>query len=193
MKEHMIIWGGVSVILVAGYASYEFYSFAKLRKKQPPHRNPNSTLMASSAIKVAMGLALIVVVLATVGKLIEEWATVLWLVSLGGRFWGAVSVGLICVASATWAGLVSYGMREREAPIAPGASKRKATCLFWLDATLIAGLVIFLVANVALYASYGTFSGLNIYQQIAVAVMHGSIVIGILILSVHAAIEGGDH
>lgn len=164
-----------------------------LHKKLPTHRNPNSTLMALSAIKVAIGLVLIVVVLATVGKLIEEWATVLWMVSLGGRFWGAVSVGLICAACATWAGLVSYGMREKEPPIAPGASKRKAAFLFWLDATLIAGLVIFLVANVALYVSYGSFSGLNIYQQIAAAVMHGSIAIGIPVLFVHAVIEFGDH
>ena len=29
MKKHMIIWGIVSVILAAGYASYEFYSSAK--------------------------------------------------------------------------------------------------------------------------------------------------------------------
>ncbi|WP_342066964.1 hypothetical protein [Achromobacter kerstersii] len=164
-----------------------------MHKKQPTHRNPNSTLMASSAIKVAIGLVLIVVVLATVGKLIQEWATVLWLLSLGGRFWGAVSVGLICVACATWAGLVSYGMREREAPIAPGASKRKAASLFWLDVTLIAALVTFLVANVALYGSYGSFSGLDIYQQIAVAVMHGSIAIGIPVLILHAVMEVGDH
>jgi len=149
--------------------------------------------MASSAIKVAIWLVSIVLLLATVGKLIEEWATVLWLASLGGRFWGAVSVGLIFVACATWAGLVSYGMREREASIAQEASKRKATCLFWHDATLIAGLVIFLVANVALYVSYGSFNGLDIYQQIAVDVMHGSIAIGIPVLFVHAVIEGGDH
>ncbi|WP_146121065.1 hypothetical protein [Achromobacter sp. MYb9] len=160
-----------------------------MNKKQPTLRNPNSTLMASSAIKVAMGLVSIVVVLATVGKLIQEWATVLWLVSLGGRFWGAVCVGLICVACASWAGLVSYGMREREAPIAPGASERKAAFLLCLDVTLIAGLVIFLVANVALYVSYGSFSGLDIYQQIAVAVMHGSIVMGILGLIVHGVID----
>ncbi|AZS77740.1 hypothetical protein ELS24_04395 [Achromobacter spanius] len=84
-----------------------------MHKKQPTHRNPNSTLMASSAIKVAMGLVLIVVVLATVGKLIEEWSAVLWLVSMGGRFWGAVSVGLICVAFTAWAGLITYAMTER--------------------------------------------------------------------------------
>ncbi|WP_126376298.1 hypothetical protein [Achromobacter spanius] len=164
-----------------------------MQQKQPTHEHRNSTLMASSAMKVAIGLALIVVVLAMAGKLIEEWATVLWLVSMGGRFWGAVFVGLICVACATWAGLVSCGMRETEAPITPGASERKAAFLFWLDATLIAGLVIFIVANFALYVSYSSFSGLNIYQQIAVAVMHGSIVMGIFVLSAHAVIEVGGH
>ncbi|KAG1261291.1 hypothetical protein G6F65_014898 [Rhizopus arrhizus] len=80
-------------------------------------------------------------------------------------------------------------MRERAAPIAPGASKRKEACLYWLDATLIAGLVIFLVANAALYGSYSSFSGLNIYQQIAVAVMHGSAVMWIAVLSVYAALK----
>ncbi|CAB3819108.1 hypothetical protein LMG2828_00361 [Achromobacter piechaudii] len=149
--------------------------------------------MASSAIKVAIGLALIVVVLATVGKLIEEWANVLWLVSLGGRLWGAVSVGLIGVACAAWAGLVSYGMREREPPIAPDASKRKAAVLFWLGVSGVAGLVIFLVANVSLYFSYGSFSELNIYQQIAVAVMRVPIIIGVPVLILHAVMQaGGD-
>jgi hypothetical protein len=148
--------------------------------------------MASSATKVAIGLVLVVVVLATLGKLIEEWTTVLWLAALGGRFWGAVSLGLICVACATWAGLVSYGMREREAPIESDASKRKAAFLFGLDATLAVGLLLFFVANFALYASYSSFSGLNIYQQIAVVVMHGSIVMGVAITAIWSVSQGGD-
>lgn len=132
-------------------------------------------------------MVLIVLLLATIGKLYEEWATVLWLVSLGGRFWGAVSVGLIGVACATWAWMVSSGIREREASTAQGASERKAACLFWLNATLIAGLVIFLVSNFALYVSYGPFSGLDIYQKIAVVVVHGSTFFGIHMLALHVA------
>lgn len=143
--------------------------------------------MASSAIKVSIGLVLIVLLLATIGKLIEEWETVLWLVSLGGRFWGAISVGLISVSCATWAWMVSSGMREREASTAQGASERKTASLFWLNATLIAGLVIFLVSNFALYVSYGSFSGLDIYQKIAVVVMYGSTYFGIHMLALHVA------
>lgn len=164
-----------------------------LHKKQPTHRNPNSTLMASSAIKVAMGLVLIVVVLATVGKLIEEWSAVLWLVSMGGRFWGAVSVGLICVAFTAWAGLITYAMTERGGPTAYGASKRKTVILCWLIATQIAGMAIFIVANLALSVSYDSFSELNIYQQIAVVAMRGSLFLTVALdLAVLASIDGGE-
>ncbi|MBB1597428.1 hypothetical protein A9973_25530 [Achromobacter sp. UMC46] len=164
-----------------------------LHKKEPTHRNPNSTLMASSAIKVAIGLVLIVVVMATVGKLIEEWRTVLWLASLGGRLWGAVSVGLICVAYAAWARLVGYGLKEKEVPIAPGALKRKTALLRWLIAMQLAGLAMFIVANFAMSFSFDSFSELNIYQQIAVVVMRGFLVpMGALFFLILRDIGAGD-
>ncbi|TQJ94714.1 hypothetical protein FBY20_1453 [Achromobacter sp. SLBN-14] len=125
--------------------------------------------MASSAIKVAIGLALSVAVLATVGKLIDEWATVLWLASLGGRFWGAVSVGIICVAFTAWAGLRG------------------------LIATQIAGTAIFIVANIGLSGSYDSFSELNIYHQIAVVAMRGTLFVTVaFVFCVLVLIEGGE-
>lgn len=164
-----------------------------MHKKQPPHRNSNSTLMASSAITVAIGLALSVAALATVGKLIDEWTTVLWLASLGGRFWGAVSVGIICVAFTAWAGLSAYAMSEREGPTASGASKRKTVLLCWLIATQIAGTAIFIVANIGLSGSYASFSELNIYQQIAVVAMRGTLfVTEAFVFCVLVLIEGGE-
>lgn len=164
-----------------------------LHKKQPTHRDPNSTLMASSAIKVAIGLILIVAILATVGKLIEEWVTVLWLVSLGGRFWGAVSVGIICVAFTAWAGLSTYAMTERERPTASDASQRKAVLLRWLIATQIAGTAIFIVAYIALSGSYDSFSELNTYQQISVVAMRVTLVIMVaLVFCVLCSIDDGD-
>lgn len=145
--------------------------------------------MASSAIKVVIGLVLLVVVLATLGKLIEEWVTVLWLASLGGRFWGAVSVGTICVAVIAWAWLVSCGLNEKKPPVAPGASKRKRVLLCWLIATQIVGVAIFIFANIAMNVSYDSFSGLSIYQQIAVVGMRGSyFAVGVCVVSVLAEI-----
>ncbi|WP_313620725.1 hypothetical protein [Achromobacter sp.] len=164
-----------------------------MHKKQPTHGNPNSSLMASSAIKVAIGLALIVVVLATVGKLVQEWGTVLWLVSLGGRFWGAVSVGLIGLAFTAWAWLITFAMTQREGPTASGASERKTVLLRWLIATQIAGTAIFIVANIALSGSYDSFSQLNIYQRIAVVAMHGSLFFTVaLVFCILVSIVDGD-
>lgn len=164
-----------------------------LHKEQPTSRNPKSTLMASSAVKVAIGLVLLVLVLATLGKLIEEWVTVLWLASLGGRFWGAVSVGIICIAFIAWACLVSRGLKEKKAPVGPGASKRKRVLLCWLIATQIVGVAIFIVANIALNDSYDSFSGLNIYQQIAVVVMRASyFAVGAYVLGALEAIGHGE-
>ncbi|WP_174245372.1 hypothetical protein [Achromobacter sp. SLBN-14] len=110
-----------------------------------------------------------VAVLATVGKLIDEWATVLWLASLGGRFWGAVSVGIICVAFTAWAGLRG------------------------LIATQIAGTAIFIVANIGLSGSYDSFSELNIYHQIAVVAMRGTLFVTVaFVFCVLVLIEGGE-
>jgi len=149
--------------------------------------------MTSSAIKVAIGLILVVAVLATVGKLIEEWATVLWLVSLGGRFWGAVSVGIICVAFTAWAGLSTYAMTERERPTASDVSQRKAVLLRWLIATQIAGTAIFIVAYIALSGSYDSFSELNTYQQISVVAMRVTLVVMVaLVFCVLCSIDDGE-
>ncbi|WP_175128184.1 hypothetical protein [Achromobacter piechaudii] len=148
-----------------------------------------SRLFTSSAVKVAAAVVIITLALATLGKLIEEWPAVLWLISLGGRFWGAVLVGLLCGAGVAWAVLVCRGITERDEPEMARVSARKAVILRWLGVTQIAGATLFIVANFALYASYNSFTSLNIHQQIAVVVMHAAIPMAIIILGSLAIVK----
>ncbi|AZS77739.1 hypothetical protein ELS24_04390 [Achromobacter spanius] len=63
----------------------------------------------------------------------------------------------------------------------------------WLIATQIAGMAIFIVANLALSVSYDSFSELNIYQQIAVVAMRGSLFLTVALdLAILASIDGGE-
>lgn len=141
-----------------------------LHNKHLTHRRQQRSLMLASGLKVAKNLGLFVAVLAAAGKLIEEWETVLWAVSLGGQFWGAISVGLASVAAFVWANLVAWGTipsngleRERHNTI--------RTLLTFIRCT---AMLILLAANVAMFSLGLTSADLDIYQKIFAVAMTGS-------------------
>lgn len=143
-----------------------------LHEKQPTHRNPKRSLMASSAIKVAIGLVVIVAVLATCAMLIDEWKTVVWIASLGGKFWGAILVGALAAAAAVWSGMVLHEMipRGQDTPLEVEAMKSTTTAL---EISRGLATVVLVIANVALLGHYEHFGDLSIYQRIAAFGMNG--------------------
>ncbi|WP_157130027.1 hypothetical protein [Achromobacter ruhlandii] len=143
-----------------------------MHNKQLTHRTQQRTLMLASALKVAKSLGLIVAVLAAAGKLIEEWETVLWNVSLGGKFWGAISVGLTSVAVFVWANLVAWGTTPSDDADRKRHNKIRAVLTF----IRCTALLTLLAATVAMFTISRTLADLDIYQKIFAVAMIGAVV-----------------
>ena len=142
-----------------------------LHNKQLTHRSQQRTLMLASALKVVKDSAVLVTMLAAAGKLIEEWETVLWAASAGGKFWGAISVGLTSVAVFVWANLVAWGTTPSNDADRARHNKTRAVLTF----IRCTAMMILLAANVAMFRIGITFSDLDIYQKIFAVAMTASV------------------
>lgn len=139
---------------------------------EPKSSMPFPHVARSCAKRVAFALPVVLALLALLGKMIEErfviqrvlaslWDSVLWLVSAGGYFWGAVTVGAIAMCSLAWSVCVLCNLPEK----APAKTHRA------LVVTALSACAIFLLAAIALHKVYDDFDSLTVYQGIAVYAM----------------------
>ena len=131
-----------------------------------------SAAARACGIKVALGLSASACLLGMIGKAIEQqalirhvvsgvWTALLWGVALGGHFWGAVSVGCAAMAVFAWAWCVSDQLPR-------GREERAMRALVWTGACASA---LWLLANLAMQATYETFDAATVYQKMAVVAM----------------------
>lgn len=111
--------------------------------------------------KVVIAVLVTLCLLGMVGKAIEErealsaaWSTLLWVLALGGHFWGAIAVGCAALTVLAWAICVAVQLGE-EAPMA---------ALLWPGALAI---VLWLLATIALQTTFEDFDALTVYRKIA--------------------------
>jgi membrane protein YqaA with SNARE-associated domain len=114
------------------------------------------------AMKVGIGIVATVVVLALLGVIIDHHQTLLWLVAIGGQFWGSIAVGTFAVVVAAWACCLADHLPEH------GEQKAKRTLL----ALCMLAAILWFVSALAMHSIFDDFHALNTYEQIAVVVMH---------------------
>lgn len=107
----------------------------------------------------------------------EVNASALYIVSIGGQFWGAVSVGGLALVVAAWASCVGYRSRQIAAY---GYPRCDAIRTRWLIALCIVCISIWALACAGMHATFAVepLDQLSSYKQIASTIMDLPIWIG---------------
>lgn len=114
------------------------------------------------ATKVGIGIVAAVIVLALLGVIIDHHQTLLWLVAIGGQFWGSITVGTFAIVVGAWACCLAAHLPEY------GEQKTKKI----LIASGALATVLWFVSALAMHSTFDDFGALNTYKQIAAVVMH---------------------
>ena len=81
-----------------------------MQKEQMTVKEPLRGVAMACGGKVLKGLVVLVALAFGCGWFLENrelaWGSIMWVASLGGSFWGAVSVGVVAVAVVIWNGCV---------------------------------------------------------------------------------------
>jgi hypothetical protein len=106
-------------------------------------------------------------VVLTFGAMVGEgiyaaWDGALYLLSVGGSFWGAVSVGGVALSAAAWCGCVYIKCEEINAAQSDRESLLK---------TFICAVVCWVMAFFALLSTYSQFAELSSYQGTALVII----------------------
>ena len=139
-----------------------------------PHESSTGTLRhiaSTCGRKVLLGFVLFFSVLGCVGLLIEHyalvktvmsegWSHLMWSVSLGGRFWGAVSVGFLAIGAFVWAACVEAQLCKKD--IDQGVMAFRGI--------MCGGALVWLLANIAMHSLFAA-TPFNAYQYLAWFVM----------------------
>lgn len=141
------------------------------------------TVARRCGIKVLIAAPVAIAALALIGKIIERraeiWAQLLWLLSFGGHFWGAVVVGGLALTANAWGACVHSHLPDDAAAkaktVITGASAFATCCM--------------VLASISLLGLYGDFSSLTVYQQIAAICMYGSSVISMFFVVIIGLLE----
>lgn len=90
----------------------------------------------------------------------------MYCISIGGEFWGAVTVGALAQTVAAWSGCVIFSSMEIDKARFPLSKSRQIN---WLLALCIACIALWGLACAAMHTTYATYpySELSSYQQIA--------------------------
>lgn len=132
-------------------------------------KHENSSLLRSlrsaaknAAILVAIVAVVVVALLALIGKVIEQWSTVLWALSLGGHFWGGFAVSTLGSIVAAWS-LCTIMLLDED-----GHSR----AITWLKVTAGVSLVLALLAHTGLFWLWisGHFGTLSLIRVLALGI-----------------------
>lgn len=137
-------------------------------------------------LKVGIGLLVTVSLFALIGVALEHrqtvhealrgaWASLLWMVALGGRLWGSVAVGTFALTALAWAGCLSHHLPERKK--IQGILAGVGVFATWL----------WLLALRAMHSTFDDLDSLDVFEQVAVVAMHGVPVIALLAAVLHIA------